>query len=113
MESKVPVFLINSHSISQVLSLGDSHVERQAVHAATSELKGQYYAYSSGRTLTHSKSVKFLDRPSMAQLQVQYRNCARIWDDDVTTHSSPILPTGATSIHPKKFLSSSRARRSP
>jgi hypothetical protein len=50
----------NSKREKNVLSFGDSHVEREAVRACTR-----------GMTNTRTKSVKFAERPSMEQLRRQ------------------------------------------
>ena len=50
----------NSKREKNILSFGDSHVEREAVRACTR-----------GMTNTRTKSVKFAERPSMEQLRRQ------------------------------------------
>lgn len=59
-QQKLSPFLSNVHTYKNILSFGDSHVERQAVHAATR-----------GFPNTKTKSVKFAERPSILQLQRQ------------------------------------------
>lgn len=52
--------LFASKKVKNVISFGDSHVEREAVRAVTR-----------GRADTKTKSVKFAERPSMEQLRRQ------------------------------------------
>jgi len=106
---------IPEHKEKNVLSFGDSHVEREAVRAATR-----------GMSNTRTKSVKFAERPSMEQLRRQIElvtNCFQyiyhhdgdldlqltvtINADGTTNHgangsstSSPFTPLSNTPIPP-------------
>jgi len=59
-ESRLKVFVGSSQSKIDVISFGDSHVEREAIRIATKGLMD-----------TRTKSVKFAERPSMEQLRRQ------------------------------------------
>jgi len=59
-QQQLAPFMSNIHSYKNVLSFGDSHVEREAVRAATR-----------GCPRTRTKIVKFAERPSILQLQHQ------------------------------------------
>jgi len=59
-ESRLKVFTSDAQSKFDVISFGDSHVEREAIRIATRNL-----------VESRTKSVKFAERPSMEQLRRQ------------------------------------------
>lgn len=59
-QERIAALSINSKKEKNILSFGDSHVEREAVRAVTRGLPN-----------TRTKSVKFAERPSMEQLRRQ------------------------------------------
>jgi hypothetical protein len=86
----------NSKREKNVLSFGDSHVEREAVRACTR-----------GMLNTRTKSVKFAERPSMEQLRRQIElvtNCFQYIHNHegdldlqltVTVNGAPTAPASA------------------
>ena len=87
---------LNSKREKNILSFGDSHVEREAVRACTR-----------GMPNTRTKSVKFAERPSMEQLRRQIElvtNCLQyIYSHEgdldlqltVTVNNAPTTPGAA------------------
>jgi len=59
-QQRLEDILTEQHSSKNILSFGDSHVEREAVRAVTRDV-----------LQTRTKSVKFAERPSIEQLQRQ------------------------------------------
>jgi len=83
---------MESKTAKNVISFGDSHVEREAVRAVTR-----------GFANVKTKSVKFAERPSMEQLRRQQELCANCFnyifmhdgdlDLQLTVTTSPIAPS--------------------
>jgi hypothetical protein len=98
-ESRLKQFLSNGQLNSNIVSFGDSHVEREAIRTATR-------GFENNRT----KNVKFAERPSIEQLKRQLElisNCLHYicgHDGDldlqltVTSSPPPVSSSASTSI---------------
>lgn len=68
-KERLDLILKNEHKWKNIISMGDSHVEREAIRSVSNEYLN-----------IHTKSIKFSDRPSQDQLKKQIELIIKCFD---------------------------------